>query len=115
MGVWPAKWGYGQLLAQAGGGIRAVYSFAPQQGPNRSHTAAAPMEPGNPADSASQHNSNYIPPEHHRPVQHRRKDTSALAPKGPKAGPEHTAQGLQRTQSHPGLRRSQRRTLAYGH
>ena len=73
------------------------------------------MEPGNPADSASQHNSNYIPPEHHRPVQHRRKDTSALAPKGPKAGPEHTAQGLQRTQSHPGLRRSQRRTLAYGH
>ena len=92
-----------------------MYSFAPQQGPRGSHTAAPLVQAGKKPESASQHNSTRTLPEHHRPVQHRRKDASALAPKGPAARPEHTMQGLQRTQSHPGLRRSQRRTLGHGH
>ncbi|CAL5227434.1 g10397 [Coccomyxa viridis] len=99
---------------QAGDGIRAVYSFGPRQGHPGSHTAAPSAHPRNPAQSASQQNSTFTPPEHHKPTLQQRKDTSMLAPQGLQAKPEHRLPNLQRTQSHPGLRRSQRRTLTHG-
>ncbi len=100
---------------QAGDGIRAVYSFAPRQGPHGSNTAALPRQPSNPAQSASQQNSTFTPLEHHRTALQQRKDTSMLARKeGLQGKPEQRLPDLQRTQSHPGLRRSQRRSLAHG-
>lgn len=90
---------------QAGGGIRAVYGFASEPVGDGSTAAAASAHP---ARSAAQQSAL-----HHERAQRACPGEAELAEETQHTVPGSKPPGLQRTQSNPVLRRSQRRSLAH--